>query len=174
MSSSELQVYGEIIEKDDVEADPENTTTPDKKVPPKEDEPTSWTMPCNGPITSQYGWRVHPIYKTEKFHNGWDIGVPIGTPVKAAADGKVYYAGRADGYGKMVVLDHGKINGTTVTSEYGHISSWSVSNGQYVKAGQVIAKSGNEGTSSGPHLHITIREGVYRGKAEDPDKYIKI
>lgn len=163
----------EIIEKDDVKADPENTTTPEKKVPPKEDEPTSWTMPCNGPITSQYGWRVHPVYKTEKFHNGWDIGVPIGTPVKAVADGKVYYAGRADGYGKMVVLDHGKINGTTVTSEYGHISSWSVSNGQYVKAGQVIAKSGNEGTSSGPHVHITIREGVYRGKAEDPNKYIK-
>lgn len=73
----------------------------------------------------------------------------------------------------MVVIDHGKINGTTVTSEYGHISSWEVSSGQYVKQGQVIAKSGNEGTSSGPHLHITIREGAYRGKAEDPSKYIE-
>lgn len=131
-------------------------------------------MPCNGHITSLYGMRTHPVYKTEIFHNGWDIGVPIGTPIVAIADGTVYYTGTADGYGKMVILDHGKINGTTVTSEYGHISSWNVSYGQTVKQGQVIAISGNEGTSSGPHLHLTIREGAYRGKAEDPKKFINI
>lgn len=162
----------EVVENIEEESNPEgNTSSNDEKQPTKEE--TKWLPPCNGPITSPYGWRVHPIYKTQKFHNGWDIGVPIGTPVKAVADGKIYYAGRADGYGKMVVIDHGKINGTTVTSEYGHISSWEVSSVQYVKQGQVIAKSGNEGTSSGPHLHITIREGAYRGKAEDPSKYIE-
>ena len=57
---------------------------------------------------------------------------------------------------------------------YGHISSWTVKTGETVKAGQIIAISGNEGTSSGPHLHLTIREGAYKGKAEDPKKYINI
>lgn len=144
-----------------------------KPTPPIPPQAQKWILPCNGTITSGYGKRVAPVPGASSYHNGWDIGVPIGTPIKAVADGKVYYAGRADGYGKMVVLDHGKINGTIVTSEYGHISSWNVSYGQVVKQGQVIAKSGNEGTSSGPHLHITIREGAYRGKAEDPGKYIK-
>lgn len=165
----------EVVEDLDNESEDNDNTN---KIPPKNPTPQKrptqeWIIPCDGPITSSYGWRVHPVYKTKKFHNGWDIGVPIGTPVKAVADGKVYYVGRADGYGKMVIIDHGKINGTTVTSEYGHISSWNVSSGQVVKQGQIIAKSGNEGTSSGPHLHITIRKGAYRGQAEDPGKYIK-
>lgn len=68
---------------------------------------------------------------------------------------------------------HGVINGTRVTSEYGHLSSWNVSYGQTVKQGQVIAKSGNTGYSSGPHLHITIREGTFPGKAQDHGRYIK-
>ena len=70
-------------------------------------------------------------------------------------------AGPARGYGNWVAIDHGIINGIKATSEYGHISSWNVSYGQTVKQGQIIAKSGNAGTSSGPHLHITIREGNF-------------
>ncbi len=163
----------EVVENDDVETEPDEQKHPQEDNSSKNEEQKNWIKPCNGPITSLYGWRIHPVYKTKKFHNGWDIGVLSGTPVRAVADGKVYYVGRADGYGKMVILDHGKINGITVTSEYGHIQSWNVSKGQFVKTGQVIAKSGNEGTSSGPHLHLTIREGVYRGQAEDPGKYIK-
>lgn len=133
---------------------------------------TQWIMPCTGKITSPFGWRVHPVYKTGKMHNGWDIAVPVGTPIKAVADGKVYYAGKADGYGKMVVIIH-HIDGKIVTSEYGHISSWNVSSGQQIKQGQVVAKSGNEGVSSGPHLHLTIRKGPYRGTAVDPGEYIR-
>ncbi len=133
---------------------------------------TMWIMPCTGKITSPFGWRVHPVYKTGKMHNGWDIAVPVGTPIKAVADGKVYYAGKADGYGKMVVIIH-HINGKIFTSEYGHISSWNVYSGQQIKQGQVVAKSGNEGVSSGPHLHLTIRKGPYRGTAVDPGEYIK-
>lgn len=144
-----------------------------KPMPPKPPQAQKWILPCNGPITSGYGNRVAPVPGASSYHNGWDIGVPIGTPVSTIADGKVIAVGPARGYGKWVAIDHGIINGTRVTSEYGHISSWNVSYGQVVKQGQVIAKSGNEGTSSGPHLHITIREGAYRGKAEDPGKYIK-
>lgn len=149
-------------------------TVQNKNPETQKTEKGNWVMPCNGYITSSYGMRTHPIYKTEIFHNGWDIGVPIGTPIIAIADGTVFYAGTADGYGKMVILNHGKINGIIVTSEYGHISSWTVKIGETVKAGQIIAISGNEGTSSGPHLHLTIREGAYKGKAEDPKKYINI
>lgn len=133
---------------------------------------SKFIMPCNCQITSFYDYRIHPIYKTSKMHNGWDIATPIGTPIKAIASGRVYYAGDATGYGKMIVIIH-DINGTIITSEYGHILSYEVHSGQYVKQGDVIAKSGNEGTSSGPHLHLTIRKGPYRGVAIDPGIYIK-
>ena len=133
-----------------------------------------WIKPCNGPITSGFCKRVASVPGASEYHNGWDIGVSVGTPVSTIADGKVIAVGPARGYGNWVAIDHGIINGIKVTSEYGHISSWNVSYGQTVKRGQVIAKSGNAGTSSGPHLHITIREGNFQGKAVDPGKYIKI
>lgn len=129
---------------------------------------TNWIMPCKGRIAGLYGEK-----RTDHIHNGIDIAVPIGTPVKAIADGKVIAARPASGYGKYVVIDHGKINGITVTSEYGHISRYCVSYGRQVKQGQIIAYSGNEGKSEGPHLHLTIREGTYQGRAVSPYKYIK-
>ncbi len=140
----------------------------------KTTQPQRWIKPCDGPITSGFGKRVAPVPGASEYHNGWDIGVSVGTPVSTIADGKVIAVGPARGYGNWVAIDHGIINGIKVTSEYGHISSWNVSYGQTVKQGQVIAKSGNTGTSSGPHLHITIREGNFQGKAVDPGKYIKI
>ena len=134
----------------------------------------NWIMPVNGKITSSYGKRKPPVQGASTFHNGWDIAADIGTPIKAVADGKVITVGSAEGYGYWVAIDHGRINGTRVTSEYGHISSWTVAKGQVVKVGEIIAKSGNTGYSSGPHLHITIREGEkFQGKAVDPSKYIK-
>ena len=95
--------------------------------------------------------------------------MPVGTPIKVVADGKVYYAGANDpkGYGQYVIITH-EINGKIVTSEYGHLSSWNVYAGQQIKQGQIIAKSGNTGHSQGPHLHITIREGVYKGTPVNP------
>ena len=131
-------------------------------------------MPCDGPITSKYGPRIPPVIGASDFHNGWDIAVPIGTPIKAIFDGKVITTGAARGYGNWVAIDHGKIKDKRVTSEYGHIKSWHVVSGQNVKKGQIIATSGNEGISSNPHLHITIREGeTFQGQAVNPDKYIK-
>lgn len=175
----------EILDEDEIEVeDNEDTEKPQSRKPapqpaPKSPQPSptpqkqEWIKPCNGPITSGYGKRVSPVPGASTYHNGWDIGVPIGTPVNTIADGKVIAVGPATGYGKWVVVDHGVINGTRVTSEYGHLSSWNVSYGQIVKQGQVIAKSGNTGYSSGPHLHITIREGAFPGKAQDPGRYIK-
>ncbi len=175
----------EILDEDEIEVeDNEDTEEPQSRKPapqpaPKSPQPSptpqkqEWIKPCNGPITSGYGKRVSPVPGASTYHNGWDIGVPIGTPVNTIADGKVIAVGPATGYGKWVVVDHGVINGTRVTSEYVHLSSWNVSYGQIVKQGQVIAKSGNTGYSSGPHLHITIREGAFPGKAQDPGRYIK-
>lgn len=134
---------------------------------------TNWIMPCKGRISSPYGWRIHPIYKRRIFHNGIDISVPIGTPVKAIADGKVIKSGSMSGYGIGVVISHGNINGKIVTSEYGHLSQTCVKLGQTVKQGQIIAKSGKTGDSDGAHLHLTIREGAYRGSGVSPYKYIK-
>lgn len=128
-------------------------------------------MPCEGRISSPYGWRIHPIYKQRIHHNGIDISVPIGTPVKAIADGIVVESRSADGYGYFVVLEH-KINGKIYTSEYGHILRPKIEKGTIVKQGNVIAKSGNEGHSNGPHLHLTIRIGKYQGKADDPAKFV--
>lgn len=125
-----------------------------------------WIWPCYGEIVGAYG---EP--RADHTHNGIDISVPIGTPIKAIADGKVVEARRADGYGKFVVIEH-TVNGKPVTSEYGHISRWIVSPGQWVKQGTVIAYSGNEGYSEGPHCHLTIRQGKYQGKAVNPWLYI--
>jgi len=127
----------------------------------------NWIMPCNGKIVGAYG-EPRPTH----IHNGIDIAVPVGTPIKAIADGKVVEARNADGYGKFVVIEH-TINGQTMTSEYGHILNWVVSKGQFVKQGQIIAYSGNEGASDGPHCHLTIRVGSYRGRAVNPWDYIK-
>ena len=139
----------------------------------KEDETRNtsqkkWSMPCDGIIVGHYGEQ-----RSDHVHNGIDIAVPTGTPVKAIADGIVYYAGDNDprGYGKYVIIIH-KIDGKIITSEYGHLSSWDVSAGQEIKQGQVIAKSGNTGHSEGPHVHLTVREGNYKGRAINPDKYI--
>ena len=129
-------------------------------------QPQRWIKPCNGPIVGRYG---EP--RSTHTHNGIDIAVPIGTPIRAIADGTVIRHGKANGYGNWVVIDHGNINGIRVTSEYGHLSSWSVTTGQKVKKGEEIAKSGNAGYSQGPHLHITIREGVYKGIPVNPNKY---
>ena len=126
--------------------------------------------PVEGKITSDFGYRKSPIAGATTNHSGIDIGVPIGTPVKAIADGTIIAAnGGMRGYGNGVFIDHGMINGKHVVSEYGHLSSFLVKVGEKVKQGQVIAKSGNTGISSGPHLHITIRENNI---PVNPKKYI--
>ena len=126
--------------------------------------------PVEGKITSDFGYRKSPAQGASINHSGIDIAVPVGTPVKAIAEGKVIAAnGGMRGYGNGVFIDHGYINGKRVVSEYGHLSGFSVKAGDKVKQGQVVAKSGNTGVSTGPHLHLTIRENNI---PVNPKKYI--
>ena len=116
------------------------------------------------PITSPYGWRVHPVLGTKRFHAGMDIGVFSGTPIYALADGEVIYSGWMSGYGNVIMIDHGSL-----TSVYAHNSSLVGKVGQTVKGGQLISYSGNTGLSSGPHLHFEIRKE--NGETIEPSPY---
>lgn len=107
--------------------------------------------PVRGTITSRFGYRS--IFGSYSYHQGLDIAVPYGTSIKAADGGTVSYAGWKGSYGKLVVIDHG--NGKK--SYYGHNSSLLVSAGEKVYQGQVIAKAGSTGNSTGNHCHFEVR-----------------
>lgn len=109
---------------------------------------------AGGRLSSSYGYRIHPILNTRKFHDGTDIAAPQGTPIYATADGVVASAGYMNGYGNTVVIYHG--NG--LSTLYAHIRHGGivVSEGQKVSAGQKIAEVGSTGRSTGPHLHLTV------------------
>ena len=118
---------------------------------------SDFIMPAYGPVTSPFGWRTHPIFKTRKFHSGVDLGVPMGTAVKCSNSGVVTFVGWYGGYGKVVIVNHGIYKGKPVSTLYAHLSSYSVSQGARVSRGQVIARSGSTGYSTGPHLHFEVR-----------------
>ncbi|MDX6645441.1 MAG: hypothetical protein QOK40_1168 [Miltoncostaeaceae bacterium] len=111
----------------------------------------SWVPPVIGRISSGFGNRVHPFSHAVQFHDGIDIGAPLGAPVYAMTDGQVLYAGPAAGFGNEIVLSHAG----GVTTVYGHVSQILVTSGR-VRVGQVIALVGNEGESTGPHLHAEV------------------
>jgi murein DD-endopeptidase MepM/ murein hydrolase activator NlpD len=121
--------------------------------------------PIQGPITSPYGWRTHPIFGTARYHSGLDIGADYGDPVRAADGGVVIYADWYGGYGKAVIIDHGG----GITTLYGHNSELLVSEGQNVRKGQVIARAGSTGYSTGPHVHFEVRQD---GSPVDPMGYL--
>ena len=113
--------------------------------------------PAPGRLTSRYGYRQHPIYGDMRFHAGIDIGGGYGAPVWAAEEGTVVHAGYASGYGTLVVISHGTFGGRDITTSYGHMSSIAVAEGQSVSRGTQIGQIGNEGNSTGPHLHFEVR-----------------
>ncbi len=121
--------------------------------------------PLTGPITSEFGWRTHPIFGGSKFHSGLDIGGEYGAPIKAARGGVVTHSGWIDGYGNTVMIDHG---GGLVTL-YGHNQSLAVSVGQNVRQGQIIAYCGSTGNSTGPHCHFEVR---LNGEPVSPYDYL--
>lgn len=130
---------------------------------------SGFIKPIQGRITSVYGWRTHPIFNSRSFHSGIDIGGPNLGNIVASNSGKVIYSGWYGGYGKVVIIEHGLINGKPVTTLYAHMSSILVSNGQKVNKGQVIGKEGTTGYSTGPHCHFEVR---VNGQTTNPLNYI--
>lgn len=116
----------------------------------------TWPVPSSYNVTSSYGTRKHPILRKYKMHTGIDIAASSGNSIVAANKGTVIIAqyDKSGGYGRMVVIDHGG----GITTLYGHASKLLVSVGDEVKAGQVIAKIGSTGLSTGPHLHFEVRK----------------
>ena len=114
-------------------------------------------MPVAGHVTSNFGWRMHPLLGFLKMHRGLDIGAAYGSPIHAVIDGTVTFTGRAGGYGNFVKLNHA----AGLISGYGHMSRIAVAPGQHVGRGQVIGYVGSTGLSTGPHLHWEIwKNGV--------------
>ncbi len=124
-----------------------------------------WRWPASGPLTSRYGYRTHPIYGDVRFHAGIDIGAAYGSLTIAAEDGVVTYAGPSNGYGTLVLISHGTVGGKDITSAYAHQSALLVREGEIVSRGQVVGRVGNEGNSTGPHLHFEVRRD---GEPVDP------
>jgi murein DD-endopeptidase MepM/ murein hydrolase activator NlpD len=114
-----------------------------------------------GHVSSAYGWRADPINGQARFHKGTDIALAYGHEVQAAAGGRVAFVGERPGYGLTVVIDHG----AGLETRYAHLSGYSVRVGDAVGSGQVVARSGNSGRSTGPHLHFEVLQG---GRAVDP------
>ena len=125
-----------------------------------------FNWPVRGTVSSGYGYRNHPILKRQILHSGIDIAAPNGTAVKAPAAGEVIYDGWLRGYGRVVVLDHGRGYSTL----YAHLSASLVKEGQVVKSGATIAKVGKTGNTTGYHLHFEVR--VF-GTPENPIKFLK-
>jgi len=125
----------------------------------------AWPVPGAKKVTSEFGYRVHPILKTNKMHTGMDIACPEGTKVVASNSGRVIMAGWNDSYGNFVAIDHG---GGRVTL-YAHNNSLSVKVGDVVVRGEEIARSGSTGMSTGPHLHFEVR---INGEYKDPRGYL--
>ena len=125
----------------------------------------TWPAPGISRTTSEFGNRLHPIFKTYKLHTGLDIGAPTNTTIVASNAGTVIKAGWNNSYGYMVMIDHG---GGIVTL-YAHNSSLLVKQGDVVYKGQAISKSGSTGNSTGPHLHFEVR---VNGQYVDPRNYV--
>ncbi|MTI65937.1 MAG: M23 family metallopeptidase [Firmicutes bacterium] len=123
-------------------------------------------MPTTGKISSGYGYRKNPFGRGSEFHYGIDISNNYGVKIKAAGEGIVTYSGYNGGFGRMIIISHGY----GYQSIYGHNNKLLVKVGTKVDKGQVIAKMGNTGKSTGPHLHFEVR---YYGKPVNPTKILR-
>ena len=130
---------------------------------------SGFIKPIQGRITSPFGWRTHPIFNSKSFHSGVDIGGPNLGAIRASNSGKVIYSGWYGGYGKVVIIEHGIVNGKPITTLYAHMNSIAVGNGQRVSKGQVVGYEGTTGYSTGPHCHFEVR---VNGQPNNPLNYI--
>ena len=142
-----------------------NRTAKDKDV----QVASGFIKPIQGRITSPFGWRTHPIFNSKSFHSGVDIGGPNLGAIRASNSGKVIYSGWYGGYGKVVIIEHGIVNGKPITTLYAHMNTIKVSNGQRVSKGDVVGYEGTTGYSTGPHCHFEVR---VNGQPNNPLNYI--
>ncbi|ASC74030.1 Murein DD-endopeptidase MepM [Halomicronema hongdechloris C2206] len=123
------------------------------------------------PITSLFGWRVHPIFGDQRFHSGTDLAAPTGTPVLATQAGQVAVADAIGGYGLTVILRHGEGD---LESRYAHLSRILVQPGEWIEQGDVVGLVGSTGNSTGPHLHFEMRQLTAQGWAVvDPSQVLQ-
>lgn len=130
----------------------------------------AWPVPGRYYVTSEQGYRYHPISGVYKYHAGMDIGLNYGDRVIAPASGRITVAGWYGGYGYAVGIDCGKIRGKHVTILLGHNSRVKVNVGQYVSRGQTVAYGGSTGYSTGPHCHFEVHAN---GSTQNPRKWLK-
>lgn len=124
-----------------------------------------FAFPSDAPTSSPFGWRIHPILGYRRFHAGLDFAASYGSTIRAADSGTVIFAGWYGGYGKTVIINHGR----GITTLYGHSSQLYVTEGQTVQRGQAIAAVGSTGLSTGPHLHFEVRRN---GTPVNPADYL--
>ena len=160
---AQLEADSQRIEAIIAEQAAETAGTPTGGPPPSGDGEFMW--PTSGPLTSPFGYRVHPIFGDTRLHSGIDIGAPYGAAVYAAGDGRVSYVGAMSGYGNVIIIDHGG----GVSTTYNHLSGYSVSSGQVVSRGAQIGAVGCTGYCTGPHLHFEVR---VNGSPVDPIPYL--
>ena len=129
-------------------------------------ESTAFPTIKGSPMTSGFGWRIHPLTRERKFHSGIDFGASKGSPIYAFEAGLVEFAGSKGGYGKAVVVNHGARKSTL----YGHANKLSVRKGERVATGQIIGEVGSTGFSTGPHLHFEVR---LNNKPVNPRPYLQ-
>ncbi len=132
----------------------------------------SFVNPVNGVITSLYGYRINPVLKTQEFHNGIDIYEEVGTDVVAVWDGEVTEVRNSKSYGNVLkyrILNNSKYKSADVEVFYAHLDKVLVSVGDKIKKGEVVAKSGETGLVTGPHLHYTV---LVDGKTINPISFL--
>jgi murein DD-endopeptidase MepM/ murein hydrolase activator NlpD len=127
------------------------------------------SYPVNGPITSPFGMRYHPILQYTKLHTGTDFGAPYGAAVRAARAGTVIQSYYHGAYGNRVVVNHGYVNGVNLVTTYNHLSRRSAFVGERLSRGEVLGAVGSTGYSTGPHLHF---ETLENGSFVNPMKWL--
>ncbi len=123
---------------------------------------TGWLKPVTAKVSSKFGYRVNPVSKIHQFHNGIDLPVPLNTQVKNPQDGTVLDVYNNKDGGNQVLIRHKE----GIVSGYAHLNKALVKKGETIKKGQVIALSGNTGKSTGPHVHMTLKD--VKGNYLDP------